>query len=83
MFRRRLGPRAVNLWPLFSHSKMPLFSDILITPLEQYYYEVGHDVEWKEKPLHRLLWRGSTTGSRYNRETLWRPSQRSRLNLRM
>ena len=29
-----------------------------------------------------MLWRGSTTGSRHDRQTLWRPSQRSRLNLR-
>jgi hypothetical protein len=31
-----VGPRAVNLSPVFSHSKMTLYADILVTPLEQY-----------------------------------------------
>jgi hypothetical protein len=59
-----------------------MYSDILITPLEQYDAQPGYDPLWTAKRHNKLLWRGSTTGSRYDRATLWRPSQRSRLNLR-
>lgn len=44
-----LGPRAVQLWPIFSHCKQPLFSDLLVTPLEQYETEVGPDPAWQDK----------------------------------
>ena len=59
-----------------------IFSDLLITPLEQWDADVGVDPDWDLKTKNKLLWRGGTTGSRYDRATLWRPSQRSRLNLR-
>lgn len=75
-----LGPRGVALYPLFSHSKMPsLFSDLLITPLEQYGWFSTRDPDWSDKKHNKMLWRGSTTGSRYDRGILWRPSQRTRL----
>lgn len=76
-----VGPRATNIWPLFSHCKTSLFADIVVTPLEQFWAEVGKDTEWEEKPDNMILWRGSTTGSRYNRNTVWRAAQRNRLNL--
>lgn len=70
-----LGPTPVPFWPLFSHSKMQLYSDMLLTPMEQYEHQVGLDPDWKEKKFDKMLWRGSTTGSRYDRRTLWRLSQ--------
>lgn len=59
-----------------------MYSDILITPIEQYDADPGEDPLWANKRKNKMLWRGSTTGSRYDRATLWRPSQRSRLNMR-
>ena len=56
---------------------MNLYSDLLITPLEQYESLVGPDPDWSEKSMGKLLWRGSTTGSRYDRRTLWKLSQAS------
>lgn len=70
-----IGPTPVPFWPLFSHSKMQLYSDLLITPLEQYEQDVGPDVVWEQKEEDKLLWRGSSTGSRYDRRTLWKLSQ--------
>lgn len=76
-----VGPRAVNLLPLFSHSKMTLYADILVTPLEQYEALVGLDPDWENKTQNKILWRGSTTGSRYDRGIVWRSTQRVRLAL--
>lgn len=75
-----LGPAPVDLWPLFSMCKTQMYSDILITPLEQWEDHSGTDFDWERKSQNKLFWRGSTTGSRYDRSTLWRPSQRTRLN---
>lgn len=76
-----VGPRAVNLYPVFSHSKMTLYADILVTPLEQYEALVGPDPDWANKTENKILWRGSTTGSRYDRGIVWRSTQRVRLAL--
>lgn len=76
-----LGPRCVNLWPLFSMCKTTLFSDITSTPLEQWGVEVENDQEWEDKNRNKILWRGSTTGASYNRGIVWRQAQRVRLNL--
>lgn len=76
-----VGPRAVNLQPVFSHSKMTLYADILVTPLEQYEALVGLDPDWENKTQNKILWRGSTTGSRYDRGIVWRSTQRVRLAL--
>lgn len=76
-----LGPSPVEFWPLFSMCKTALFSDLVVTPLEQYDASIAPpDPSWKVKTIDKMLWRGSTTGSRYDRGTLWRPSQRTRLN---
>lgn len=78
-----LGPAPVDFWPVFSMCKTSLFSDIVVTPLEQYDpSNRPQDPMWEDKTQDRMLWRGSTTGSRYDRFTLWRPSQRTRLNHR-
>lgn len=76
-----VGPRAVNLSPVFSHCKLSLYSDIAITPLEQFDDDVGPDPEWSMKTDNMVLWRGSTTGSRYDRGIIWRAAQRIRLAL--
>lgn len=76
-----IGPRAVNLWPLFSHSKLSLYADILVTPMEQYGMAVGADPEWDKKTQNKIMWRGSSTGSRYDRGIVWRSAQRVRLAL--
>lgn len=70
-----MGP----LYPLFTWAKTAVHSDILVTPLEQYYLPVGPDPEWDEKRFNKLLWRGSNTGAAFNRESRWRSSQRARL----
>lgn len=74
-----IGPRAVNIHPLFSHCKTSLYADIVVTPLEQYDASVGQDVEWANKRHNKILWRGSVTGSRYDRGIVWRSTQRVRL----
>lgn len=74
-----IGPRAVNIHPLFSHCKTSLYADIVITPLEQYGADGGRDVDWLDKKHNKILWRGSVTGSRYDRGTVWRSTQRVRL----
>jgi len=74
-----VGPRAVNLWPVFSQSKLSIYADILVTPLEQFGQDVGLDPDWEQKTANKILWRGSATGSKYAREIVWRSAQRVRL----
>lgn len=74
-----VGPRAVKLWPVFAQSKMSLYADILVTPLEQFEQEVGPDPDWESKRINKIMWRGSSTGSKYAREIIWRSAQRVRL----
>ena len=76
-----VGPRAVNLWPIFSQSKLSLYADITVTPLEQWGDPVAADPEWTSKTRNKILWRGSSTGSRYDRSVIWRSAQRVRLAL--
>lgn len=71
----------MNLSPLFSQSKMTLYADILVTPLEQWGQDIGKDIPWDQKKHNTVLWRGSSTGSRYDRGTQWKSSQRVRLAL--
>ena len=56
-----------------------MHSDLLCVPLEQYYDTSEGDADWEDKSDDRVVWRGSTTGVWYERETWWRSSQRSRL----
>lgn len=74
-----IGPRAVNIHPLFSHCKTSLYADMVVTPLEQYGANGGIDVAWSDKVHNKILWRGSVTGSRYDRGIAWRSTQRVRL----
>ena len=76
------GPGPELLYPLFTWAKTAMHSDILVTPLEQYYTKVGPDPAWEDKRHNKLLWRGSNTGAAYHRESRWRSSQRARLVLR-
>lgn len=76
-----IGPWPSDLWPLFSHSKAPIYGDILVCPLSQYGRSNGYDPEWEDKSQNKILWRGSVTGARHSRGVLWRGSQRERLNL--
>jgi len=68
-----------ELFPLVSFSKTPLHSDILSTPMEQFYNDVGQDPKWEDKKFNKVVWRGSTTGSWHGRNLLWRAGQRPRL----
>lgn len=67
------------LQPLFSFAKTSLYSDILMTPLEQYWDLEPWDPEWDKKLFNKAVWRGSTTGVWFDRTTWWRSSQRVRL----
>ncbi|GAA5892056.1 hypothetical protein JCM5296_004041 [Sporobolomyces johnsonii] len=73
------GMRPQTLRPLFSFAKTPLHSDILLTPLEQYWDHEPYDPKWEDKPHNKAVWRGSTTGVWFDRGTWWRSSQRVRL----
>lgn len=72
-----------SLYPLFTWAKTTLHSDLLVTPLEQYYLPDVPDVEWENKTYNKLLWRGSNTGAGFNRGSKWRSSQRARFVLSM
>ena len=75
------GKRPERLQPLFSFAKMAMYSDVLMTPLEQYFnkLEPTDDPPWEKKPYRKAIWRGSTTGVWFGRDTRWRSSQRVRL----
>ncbi|GAA5854421.1 hypothetical protein JCM8547_001815 [Rhodosporidiobolus lusitaniae] len=73
------GMRPQTLRPLFSFAKTSLHSDILLTPLEQYWDHEPWDPKWEDKPYDQAVWRGSTTGVWFDRGTWWRSSQRVRL----
>ncbi|GAA5824165.1 hypothetical protein JCM5353_006163 [Sporobolomyces roseus] len=73
------GMRPQILRPLFSFAKTSLHSDILLTPLEQYWDKEPWDPSWEEKKYNKAVWRGSTTGVWFDRGTWWRSSQRVRL----
>lgn len=73
------GMRPQVLRPLFSFSKTTVHSDILLTPLEQYWDKEPWDPVWELKKENKAVWRGSTTGVWFDRGTWWRSSQRMRL----
>lgn len=56
-----------------------MHSDILLTPLEQYWDQEPWDPEWEKKAHSQAVWRGSTTGVWFDRGTWWRSSQRVRI----
>ena len=60
-----LGP----IVPLFTWAKTSMHSDILVTPLEQYWdsYD-GYDPDFADKSNRRLLWRGTTTGADFTKD---------------
>ncbi|GJN90731.1 hypothetical protein Rhopal_003745-T1 [Rhodotorula paludigena] len=68
-----------ELRPLFSFAKTTMHSDILLTPLEQYWDQEPWDPEWEKKAHSQAVWRGSTTGVWFDRGTWWRSSQRVRI----
>jgi hypothetical protein len=56
-------------------------SDILITPLDQFFDKPGRDPGWARKRSAKLAWRGSPTGiSMMSRALPWRDSHRVRLH---
>ncbi|ORY88466.1 hypothetical protein BCR35DRAFT_276816 [Leucosporidium creatinivorum] len=68
-------------WPIFSNSKLPGYSDILI-PAWFYYddhvhYDPSDDRSWEDKSS-KLFWRGSNTGG-VSQELNWIGWQRSRI----
>ncbi|GAA5975453.1 hypothetical protein JCM11641_004268 [Rhodosporidiobolus odoratus] len=73
------GMRPQTLRPLFSFAKTSMHSDILLTPLEQYWDIESYDPAWENKKSNKAVWRGSTTGVWFDRGTWWRSSQRVRL----
>ncbi|KAK4054449.1 hypothetical protein OIV83_000943 [Microbotryomycetes sp. JL201] len=73
------GMRPQLLRPLFSFAKMTLHSDILLTPLEQFWDYEQWDPQWEDKPNNKAVWRGTTTGVWFDRLSWWRSSQRVRL----
>src|SRR5690349_2086180 len=56
-----------------------MHSDMLLTPLEQYWDYEQWDPVWEKKLYDRAVWRGTTTGVWFDRGTWWRSSQRVRL----
>ncbi|ORY89461.1 hypothetical protein BCR35DRAFT_350444 [Leucosporidium creatinivorum] len=73
------GARPQILKPLFSFAKTTMHSDMLLTPLEQYWDYEQWDPVWEKKLYNRAVWRGTTTGVWFDRGTWWRSSQRVRL----
>ncbi|WVR06467.1 hypothetical protein IAU60_003498 [Kwoniella sp. DSM 27419] len=70
-----------QLLPLFSLAKTSINSDILITPLDQFFDQSGEDPAWEDKVNSKLVWRGSPTGiSMMTKELDWRSAHRVRLH---
>ncbi|WVQ83028.1 hypothetical protein IAT38_005166 [Cryptococcus sp. DSM 104549] len=70
-----------QLLPLFSLAKTSINSDILITPLDQFYDRPGKDPKWEDKTSSKLAWRGSPTGiSMMSADLPWRQAHRIRLH---
>ena len=70
-----------QLLPLFSLAKTAINSDILITPLDQFFDRPGKDPAWEEKTSSKLVWRGSSTGiSMMTQDLPWRNAHRIRLH---
>ena len=78
--RGAVQPR--TLYPHFAWTKTSTYSDILVTPLEQFYRQVGTDFAWADKKVNKLVWRGANTGSAWDKWTKWRNQQRARLVMR-
>lgn len=75
------GTDAGPLVPLFTFAKTNIHSDVLVTPLEQYSDTyIGYDPDWNKKEFNKLMWRGSTTGAKFEVGEDWRASQRARLH---
>jgi hypothetical protein len=80
-FTTSLGTDIGELVPLFTFAKTVVHSDILATPLEQYSPTyTGDDPDWADKPINKVLWRGSTTGAEFAQHVDWQLSQRARLH---
>ncbi|KAJ7632273.1 glycosyl transferase family 90-domain-containing protein [Roridomyces roridus] len=76
-----------ELFPEFSYTSSPVHHNIRIPTLYLWVEDIlprSDDPEWEDKPDHRLLWRGSTTGmtqpgERADTATRLRKSHRVRL----
>merc|ERR1711939_1096234 len=73
------GPRPGLLYPIFTFTTSSLHSDLLVPPLEQYDSPVGPDLDWDQKPLNKIVWRGTTTGADLSNPHMRKWSQRPRL----
>lgn len=78
------GPRPGLLRPIFSFAHSAFAADILNAPLEQF-EDVAKNAEgfraWEAKTdSRRLLWRGQSTGTWFDRPSNWRVSHRVRLH---
>ena len=67
------------MYPLFTFTKTPWHSDLLMPPIDQYNREVGPDPEWEHKKHDKMVWRGTTTGADLNNKHMRDWSQRMRL----
>jgi len=71
-------PHVTDLYPLFSLSKTAMHADILGIPVEQFAADSLY-IPFDEKPMDKLMWRGSNTGTHYSQKTAWKTTQRIRL----
>jgi hypothetical protein len=79
------------LRPLFQLSKFSRSPELLTTPLQAYdnvtsKAAIRNTMDWHEKTLDQLFWRGSSTGDSYSKvkhgkDANWRLSHRPRLHL--
>jgi len=79
------------LRPLFQLSKFSRSPELLTTPLQAYdnvtsKAAIRNTMDWHEKTLDQLFWRGSSTGDSYSKikhgkAANWRLSHRPRLHL--
>lgn len=74
------GFRPFKHVPIFSMSRWSQSSDVGAVPLEQFHAYLENPPKWQEKKSDKLVWRGSTTGTWFYRDTPWRSSQRVRLH---
>lgn len=72
------NPKVHQFFPLGSFTKLKGFAELLLTAPSQFFQEIGHDPDWEDKEA-RMVWRGSTTGAVFSKNTNWRQSQRARL----
>lgn len=71
-------PSLDRLEPTFSLSKTNINGDLLYPATLQYDLNPPNELAFRDKPVHKVLWRGSPDGIYVGQENAWRHSHRFR-----